>query len=164
VKRGARNTAHAFLQAPYGTYPTANGYLALAMTSVPELGVLIGLDSLAQYQDPQTWWTEQAAITRALADHLATRSTEHWLELLDAADVWCAPVLTLPELVEHEGFASMDMVQSIHRDAADGSGKVSIRTTRAPVRFDGAPLRQDAGAPRIGEHNDSIRREFLEKG
>jgi CoA:oxalate CoA-transferase len=163
VKRGARNTAHAFLQAPYGTYPTADGYLALAMTSVPELGALIGLDELAQYVDPQTWWSEQATITRALADHLATQTTEHWLEMLDTADVWCAPVLTLPQLVEHDGFAALDMAQSIHRDAADGSGRVSIRTTRAPVRFDGATLTHDAGAPRLGEHSESIRREFLAK-
>ncbi len=38
VKRGAPHSAHAFLQAPYGTYPTADGYIALAMGSVPELG------------------------------------------------------------------------------------------------------------------------------
>jgi crotonobetainyl-CoA:carnitine CoA-transferase CaiB-like acyl-CoA transferase len=164
VKRGARNTAHAFLQAPYGTYPTADGYLALAMTSVPELGKLIGLESLEQYTDPQTWWTEQTAITRALADHLATQTTDHWLAILDSADVWCAPVLTLPQLVAHDGFAAMEMVQSIHREAADGSGTVSIRTTRAPIRFDGAPLTHEAGAPRIGEHNDIIRREFFKKG
>ena len=31
VKRGSKHSAHAFLQAPYGTYPTANGYIALAM-------------------------------------------------------------------------------------------------------------------------------------
>ncbi|MBX9471487.1 CaiB/BaiF CoA transferase family protein [Microcella sp.] len=164
VKRGTRNTAHAFLQAPYGTYPTADGYLALAMTSVPDLGRLIGLDSLAQYIDPETWWTEQTAITRALADRLATRSTDHWLSILDEADVWCAPVLTLPQLVEHEGFAALNMMQAVHRQAADGSGDVEIQTTRAPVRFDGAPLTHEKGAPRIGEHNDSIRREFFEKG
>lgn len=164
VQRGARNTAHAFLQAPYGTYPTADGYIALAMTSVPELGRLIGLESIQQYEDPATWWTEQGAITRALAEHLATRSTAEWLEILDAADVWCAPVLTLPQLVEHEGFAAMGMAQNIHRPAADGGGDVTIRTTRAPLRFDGAPLTNPTGAPRIGEHTESIRREFLEKG
>ena len=164
VQRGARNTAHAFLQAPYGTYPTADGYLALAMTSVPELGALIGLDGLAEYVDPQSWWTEQTAITRALADHLATQSTQHWLDILDAADVWCAPVLTLPELVAHDGFAALDMAQSIHREGSDGTGSVSIRTTRAPVRFDGATLAHDVGAPRLGQHTESIRREFMEKG
>lgn len=164
VHRGPRNTAHAFLQAPYGTYPTADGYIALAMTSVPELGRLIGLESIVQYEDPETWWTEQAVITRALAEHLASRPTAEWLEMLDAADVWCAPVLTLPELVEHDGFSALGMAQSIRRPSANGGADVTIRTTRAPVRFDGHPLTNATGAPRIGEHTESIRSEFITKG
>ncbi|MEP6478585.1 MAG: CaiB/BaiF CoA-transferase family protein [Rhodoglobus sp.] len=162
VKRGARNTAHAFLQAPYGVYPTANGYLSIAMTSVTELGALIGLKQLEQYTDPQTWWTEQTAITRALADHLATQSTEHWLAILDAADVWCAPVLTLPQLVEHDGFRALDMTQTVERRAADGGEPVRLQTTRAPVRFDGHPLKTTRGAPRLGEHTAAIKAEFTE--
>jgi CoA:oxalate CoA-transferase len=160
VKRGARNTAHAFLPAPYGVYPTSDGYLAIAMTPVPELGALVGLPEFEQYGDPDTWWTEQTAITRALADHLATRSTEHWLEILDASDIWCAPVLALPELVAHEGFKALDMAQQVERPAANGGEPVVIQTVRTPVRFDGRVLRNGRGAPRLGEHTEAIRDEF----
>jgi len=155
VKRGSKHTAHAFLQAPYGTYPTADGYLALAMGSVPKLGELIGLDDLRQYEDPDTWWSKQAAITSLLAEHLKHQTTEYWLELLDAADFWCAPVLTLPELVKHDGFEAIQMVQDIHRPTEDGSDVV-LKTTRAPVRFDGKPLKTKRGAPRVGEHTAAI--------
>jgi len=164
VARGVRNTAHAFLQAPYGTYPTSDGYLALAMTSVPKLGALIGLAEIETYTDPATWWTEQATITRALARHLATESTEHWLALLDAADVWCAPVLTLPQLVDHEGFRVLDMTQQTERPGADGTEPVAITTTRSPVRFDGRVLKHTSGAPRLGAHTAALRLEFSEKG
>ena len=160
VKRGARNTAHAFLQAPYGIYPTADGYLAIAMTSVTELGTLIGLTELEQYTDPATWWSEQTAITRALAVHLATQSTDHWLSILDAADVWCAPVMTLPELVTHDGFIALDMTQRVTRDGADGGGPVELQTVRPPVRFDGHPLKNGRGAPHLGQHTEAIRAEF----
>ena len=160
VKRGARNTAHAFLPAPYGIYPTADGYLAIAMTPVPELGALVGLPSLELYTDPDSWWSEQTAITRALADHLATQSTEHWLTILDAADVWCAPVLTLPELVGHEGFLALDMTQHVTRRGEDGKATVDIQTVRAPVRFDGRTLTNGRGAPHLGEHTAAIRAEF----
>ena len=163
VKRGARNTAHAFLQAPYGIYPTVDGYLAIAMTSVTELGALIGLRELEQYTDPDTWWSEQTAITRALAVHLATQSTEHWLAILDAADVWCAPVLTLPDLVAHEGFVALDMTQRVARPAAGGGDPVEIQTVRAPVRFDGHPLKNGRGAPHLGEHTEAIRAEFANR-
>lgn len=163
VKRGARNTAHAFLQAPYGVYPTSDGYLAIAMTSVPELGALIGLAQLEEYVDPDTWWTEQTTITRLLADHLATRSTGEWLEILDPADVWCAPVLTLPELVGNDGFRALDMTQQTERPGADGGGPVTIQTIRTPVRFDGRVLKNNRGAPRLGEHTEAIRAEFAHK-
>jgi CoA:oxalate CoA-transferase len=163
VRRGPGNTAHAFLQAPYGIYPTSDGFLAIAMTPVPELGRLIGLTELEAYDDPDTWWSEQAAITAALAAHLATSPTAHWLSILDAADVWCAPVLTLPELVEHEGFTALDMAQQVDRAALDGGATVSIQTTRSPLRFDGEPIKNPAGAPRLGEHTDALRREFIAK-
>jgi CoA:oxalate CoA-transferase len=160
VKRGARNTAHAFLPAPYGVYPTSDGYLAIAMTPVPELGALVGLPEFEKYADPDTWWSEQSAITRALADHLALGSTEHWLKILDAADIWCAPVLELPELVTHEGFLALDMAQQTERTGAAGSDPVTVQTVRTPVRFDGRVLKNRRGAPRLGEHTDAIRQEF----
>lgn len=163
VKRGAPNTAHAFLQAPYGIYPTADGFLAIAMTSVPELGELIGLATLAQYSDPDTWWSEQTAITEALADHLATHPTEHWLSILDAADVWCAPVMALPDLVKHDGFLALDMMQKVTRRGEDGDSLVNLQTSRAPVRFDGHPLKNGRGAPHLGEHTEAIRAEFQTK-
>lgn len=160
VKRGPKHTAHAFLQAPYGIYPTADGYIALAMGSVPALGELLGIPALTEYTDPDTWWSEQATITQLLADHLDTQPTDHWLEILDAADFWCAPVLSLPDLVNHDGFRAIGMTQTFSRRTADGTD-LTLNTTRAPVRFDGKPLTSSAGAPRVGEHNDSITNEFL---
>lgn len=159
VKRGAPHSAHAFLQAPYGTYPTADGYIALAMGSVPELGKLLGLSQLEQFEDPDTWWSEQATITGLLASHLVTNTTDHWLDVLDAADFWCAPVLTLSQLVAHDGFAAMGMDQEFSRVTEDGS-ELRLKTTRAPVRFDGEALRVSRGAPRVGEHTEAIDKEF----
>ncbi len=164
VERGPRNTAHAFLPAPYGVYPTADGYLAIAMTPVPQLGALIGLPALEQYTDPASWWSEQTVITRALTDHLATQSTEHWLAILDAADIWCAPVLTLPELVAHDGFRTLDMAQQVSRAGVDGGPRVDIQTLRTPVRYDGRVLKNGRAAPRIGEHTEAIRSEFATRG
>jgi CoA:oxalate CoA-transferase len=163
VHRGPRNAAHAFLQAPYGTYPTSDGFLSIAMTSVPDLGRLIGLRALEAYAEPETWWTEQATITALLAAHLLTQPTAHWLEILDAADVWCAPVLNLSELVLHEGFKAIDMAQAVERTALDGEELVTIYTTRSPLRFDGTPIKNATGAPHLGEHTQALRREFLEK-
>ena len=161
VNRGVRNTAHAFLQAPYGIYPTSDGYIALAMNSVPELGRLIGLHEIEHYEDPSTWWTHQSEITRALANHLQHKTSEHWLEILDSADIWCAPVLNLKQLVNHEGFKYLDMSQGISRKSQDGSSDVKITTTRSPLRFDGKTLKASKGAPRVGENTAAIKTEII---
>jgi crotonobetainyl-CoA:carnitine CoA-transferase CaiB-like acyl-CoA transferase len=158
VKRGAGNSAHAFLPAPYGLYQTSSGYLAIAMTPIPALGALLGVD-LSQYEDPKSWWSHQEEIMKALSARLATNTTDHWLSILDAADIWCAPVLTLPELVSHDGFKAIDMVQETTRTGNDGS-TVSIPTTRSPVRIDGKTIKHRKGAPHVGEDTEKIRKEF----
>ena len=158
VNRGAGNSAHAFLPAPYGLYPTKNGYLAIAMTPIPALGKLLGVD-LDKHEDPKSWWSDQEAIMKALSTKIATQDTDHWLSILDAADIWCAPVLTLPELVAHEGFSAIDMVQKTERTGKDGS-QITIPTTRSPMRIDGRTVKHSKGAPHVGEDTEKIRKEF----
>jgi CoA:oxalate CoA-transferase len=43
VSRGGPHSANAFLSAPYGTYPTSDGHLALAMNPVDRIGQLLGI-------------------------------------------------------------------------------------------------------------------------
>ena len=157
VKRGAG--AHAFLSAPYGLYQTTSGYLAIAMTPVPQLGALLGLD-FSQYDDPKTWWSHQSEIVKKLSDLLATESTDHWLAILDKADIWCAPVLTLPELIESEGFNQLDMTQETIRRGKSGE-EIKIPTTRSPMKIDGKIIKHRKGAPHVGENTEKIRKEFL---
>ena len=164
VRRGGRYSAHAFLAAPYGTYPTSDGYLAIAMNPVDRLGELLDIPDIAELTDPQSWWDRQDEIESLLAERLATDATDHWLAILDEADVWCAPVLTLDELVDHDGFRSARMTQPIVRDAAltaDGR-ELRLLTTRSPIRVDGEILSSSRPAPKLGQHNDRIAAEFGE--
>jgi CoA:oxalate CoA-transferase len=160
VKRGGEHSAHAFLSAPYGTYPTSDGYLALAMNPVNRIGELLGIAELITMTDPESWWQKQDAISELLAAHFALQTTDHWLAILDPADVWCAPVLTLEQLVAHEGFAAIAMTQQIEREPLDGDAPVTLTTTRSPLRIDGVPLTSSRPAPRLGEHTEAVRAEF----
>ncbi|MGN6327157.1 CaiB/BaiF CoA transferase family protein [Pseudolysinimonas sp.] len=159
VRRSGPHAAHAFLPAPYGTYPTADGYLALAMNPIPTLGRLLDLPELEALTDPQDWWDREEWIGDRLAARLAGATTAHWLEILDAADVWCAPVLTLEQLVASEGFAAIGMTQQVERATSDG-GTARVTTTGSPLRIDGARPRGGAAAPRLGEHTAAVRAEF----
>jgi CoA:oxalate CoA-transferase len=160
VERGGEHSAHAFLSAPYGTYPTSDGYLALAMNPVNRIGELLGIAELAAMADPASWWEKQDAISELLAAHFALQTTDHWLAILDPADVWCAPVLTLEQLVAHDGFEAIGMTQQIEREPVDGAAPIALTTTRSPLRIDGEPLTGSRPAPRLGQHTDAVRAEF----
>ncbi len=154
-QRSAFNNANAYLGAPYGIYETADGYLALAMGSVPRLGELLGCAELGDFTDARSWFARRDDIKRILARHLANRSTAHWLSILDPADIWCSDVFTWERLVNHEGFKTLDMLQEIR--CRDGS---SMLTTRCPIRIDGAIFKSEQGAPRVGQHTHAIRTEL----
>jgi crotonobetainyl-CoA:carnitine CoA-transferase CaiB-like acyl-CoA transferase len=154
-ERSAINNAHAYLGAPYGIYRTSSGFIALAMGSVIRLGELLSCQALAQYRDPQSWFTARDEIKRALATHLTSRPTVHWLALLEPAGYWCSDVLTWPELMREEAFQSLGMLQEVRR----GQGQ-PLRTTRCPVRIDGEIYRSSKPAPAIGEHTAAIWDEF----
>jgi crotonobetainyl-CoA:carnitine CoA-transferase CaiB-like acyl-CoA transferase len=160
VRRGGTHGANAFLPAPYGVYPTGDGFLAIAMNPVPRIGALLGLPELERFTDPETWWSERDRIEQLLAGHLRHRPTRYWLDILEPADVWCAPVLTLPELVAHEGFASLNMTQEVRRPSLAGAGQARLATTRSPIRIDRTVLVDAKGAPRLGEDTAAINAEF----
>jgi crotonobetainyl-CoA:carnitine CoA-transferase CaiB-like acyl-CoA transferase len=150
-QRTQHNSAHAYLGAPYGIYQTSNGFLALAMGSIPVLGRLLGCEPLLQYPEPAQAFTQRDAIKVTLAEHLKTDTTEAWLAILEPADIWCANVLSWDKLLAHEGFAALDMVQEVAM--ADG---YQYRTTRCPIRLDGELLTSPIGSPKLGQDNAAI--------
>jgi len=156
-KRSEICNAHAYLGAPYGIYPTADGHLALAMGSPVVLGNLLGCPALTNYQNPQSWFDQRDEIKAILRDHLATRTTAHWLSILEPADIWCADVLSWQRLRETEGYRVLDMEQEIRCP-----GGTPLQTLRCPIRIDGHILKSPKGAPAIGQHTAAILGEFTQ--
>ena len=154
-RRAAFRNAHAYLAAPYGVYDTANGYLALAMTHLPTLGKLLGLPALQNIANSTEGFQRRDEIKRVIAQRLKEHSTEHWLDILNAADIWCAEVLDWPKLCASKAFEQLAMLQTL----TDGRG-IEIQTTRLPIRLDGSLLTSEGLAPRVGEHTAAIQREF----
>ena len=154
-KRSAYRNAHAYLAAPYGVYDTANGYLALAMTHLPTLASLLDLPALKEMADSTESFRRRDEIKRTIAARLKNHTTEHWLEILDAADIWCAEVLDWPKLFASEAFREIDMVQTL----TDGQG-IEVLTTRCPIRLDRKVVKSSQLAPGVGQHTEAIQKEF----
>jgi CoA:oxalate CoA-transferase len=153
--RTEHNNAHAYLGAPYGIYQTSNGYLALAMGSIPVLGKLLSCTPLLAYTEVSEAFSKRDEIKATLAEHLRTGTTEQWLAILEPADIWCADVLTWNRLMQHDGFKALDMLQ--HVTMTDG---YQYQTTRCPVRIDGELLTSSKGSPKLGQDNQALLQEI----
>ena len=148
-KRCRVNNANAYINAPYGIYETADGYLALAMVPIPRLAELISCKALETYCNPADGYEKRDEIKQLLADFFKTQTTQHWLSLLEPADVWCSDVFTWDKMMESEGFKELDAIQTVYR-----KNGTPIQTTRCPIRIDGEIYKSSKGAPVIGEDND----------
>jgi len=155
-ERTAQNNANAYLGAPYGIYKTANGFIALAMGSIPVLAGLLGCTAMEPFADPADAFDKRDEIKAILADHLQTRSTESWLAVLEPADIWCSDVLNWKQLMDHEGFKALNMVQEV--EMKDG---YRYHTTRCPIRIDGELLVSSKGSPKLGQDNEKIISQFV---
>jgi len=154
-KRSSYNNAHAYLAAPYGIYKTSDSYIAISMTPIPKLGELINLDSIKQYEKPEDAFKKRDEIKKLLGDYIVKETTQHWLDILQPADVWCSEVLEWEKMLKSEGFKVIDMLQRIKR--FDG---LDIETLRCPIRFNDEIFKSEVAAPLIGQHTKQISEEF----
>ena len=153
--RSTINSGHAYVAAPYGIYKTKDGYIALAMGNILLLARLLQCEALKDFSDNNDWFTRRDTIKQVLAEHLMTNNTQYWLDILEKADVWCAPVLDYEKLVKQEGYRALNMEIVVKT-----SNGLSVTTTRCPIRVDGQILVSEKGAPVLGEHNQEIEHQF----
>jgi CoA:oxalate CoA-transferase len=153
-QRSEVSNGNAYLAAPYGIYATADGFIAIAMVSIPYFGDLIGCEALTAYSDDDGF-SRRDEIKRVLAEHLTTQTTSYWLNILEPKDVWCADVMTWTRLIEHDGFKAIKMVQEVKRNDT-----MSLPTLRCPIRVDSEILVAEKGAPRLGEDTIQLIEEF----
>ncbi len=73
---------------------------------------------------------------------------QHWSDRLEAAGVPCAPILTIPEVLEEPQTHAMDMLAKLPG--------VDAEVVRLPLSFDGERPPLPGRAPRLGEHTAEI--------
>lgn len=150
-----RGGGHAYLSAPYGLYRTSDGFLTLAMGDLEKIASCIGLEGW-RYADRTTWFSERDRIMRELGNVFVGKDTDTWIETLEAEGIWCAPVNNYRGFLEGEGFAESRMLQEV--DLHDGS---ILHTPRSVYRIDGRFLFSARPAPKVGQDNERIVKDFL---
>lgn len=154
-QRAQKGNAHAYVAAPYGVYKTTNSWLALGPIPITTLAEVLQFELPPEFQDPQSWFEKRDSIMKYLSVIFETHTTEHWLRVLENNDLPAAAIFDYQTLLNHPGYQVLKMDQLI--ETKDGK---TLRTTRCPIRIDGKRIFSRKSAPKAGEHNASINREF----
>ncbi|GAB1584449.1 CaiB/BaiF CoA transferase family protein [Phyllobacterium phragmitis] len=152
--RSGEPHAHVYIRAPYGAFATSDGFIIIAFPKLKTLGEVIGEESFLTMVDDVDTWTRRDEIFAKTREKLKTRTSEEWLALLRAADIWCGPVYGYADLVEDEQIKHNGTFVEY-----DHPTEGRVKTPGFPIKFSKTPSVVDRGAPLTGEHT----REVLEE-
>ncbi|MCW1950757.1 MAG: CoA transferase [Octadecabacter sp.] len=142
--------ANPYQPAPYGLYETADGHMAFAMTPLATVAELLETPEIGHYTQDQAF-THLNEIKSIVAGVFAQKPTQHWLDILEPAGIWCAEVLDWPQFVSSDGFKAADLIQTIKLEGGE-----SAVTTKCPIRIDGVAPMKEAAAPLLGADTDAL--------
>ncbi len=152
-ERSAVLNAHAYLDAPYGIYPTKDGHIALAMGSLARLADLLQCPEIQKYSEESNDFSKRDAIKETIAKQLRHKTTAAWLEILKGK-YWCSDVYNYKRLLGDPAYRVLQMEQEVERP--DSGIESKVKTLRCPIRIDGRRLYNPTAAPVLGSGNEAI--------
>jgi crotonobetainyl-CoA:carnitine CoA-transferase CaiB-like acyl-CoA transferase len=152
-QRSNSDIPSAYLGAPYGYFETQDGYIAIPMNPINKVAELIGVPG---YEDVTTSQVMEGRdqVRRDLAEGFRKKTTQEWLDILLAEDIWCAPVNDFEAAENDPQIAENNMIVEWEHPVA---GKV--RTTGVPFRLTETPGGVFRHPPLLGQHTDEILQE-----
>jgi crotonobetainyl-CoA:carnitine CoA-transferase CaiB-like acyl-CoA transferase len=152
---------HPHLLWQWYTYRTADGWLAIGGVDPSRwtrFCAAIGrpdLDAEGTYANAGTRIRERHTLNTLLDEHFATRQTAAWMPALEAADIFCAPVLDYEQVTTHEQVVANDYITEINHPK---TGRTRVIPT--PLAFSETPTDSTHLEAKLGEHSDQVLREF----
>ncbi len=149
--------------APYNAYEAADGHVAIiciaerhweALAELMGREELIGVDRLSSKARRAEHAGEVDGYVR---EWLAGRPADEAVAALLDAGVPCAPVRTVEEVIEDPHLRERGMIEELPNQ---GWGRDEIPVPGMPIGLSGSEPPEIEQAPRLGEHTESVLREF----
>lgn len=152
LERSDAGIASAWNDAPYGSYPSKDGWICIAMCPLDKLGALIGSDELGKLDS----WSERNEAKKIIETLTVAKTTEQWMEIFRQHDVWAAPIRTVAEsMQELVDLDSGRLVTMEHTVAGE------VKAIGNPITMYGTPVQTKSAAPTVGQHTEEVISEIL---
>ena len=120
-----------YFSAPYGIFPTADGHLAISLTSLDTLAEALAAPHIGGFKGSEEY-DRRDEINALIADVLMQRPTSAWTEILNRHKIWHAPVndyagvVQDPQVLHNQSFVTIP-----------GATGTPITLVNHPVKYDG---------------------------
>jgi crotonobetainyl-CoA:carnitine CoA-transferase CaiB-like acyl-CoA transferase len=156
-KPGKAGRGHTHLPWMWYTYRTADGWLVLGGVTpdrLPGFWKAIGMEGMGgdeRFDSMGKLLRNRDDLNALLDKQFSTKPTGHWIPALEAADIFCAPVLDYEQLTTHEQVAANGyIVGTEHRK----NGPTRVIPT--PISFSETPVDSTRPEPALSEHNEEL--------
>lgn len=142
---------HPGMDAPFGTYPTLDGWVTIAMSPFKTLVSVLGNDGLLSYDDPETLFEKRDEIWRKLAAETGKWTTRDLIAALLDADIWCGEVKTHLEAASDPQVEHLGLIRSYRHPKAG-----EVKVVGPAIGMSETPPAIRRPAPLVGEHTREI--------
>jgi len=150
---------------PYQSFQTADGFLVLGVASetiwrrfCPAIG-RAELAADARFAKNANRVENRAGLIAILAELFRTRDTAIWLELLNDAEVPCAPVQTIDQVFNAPQVRHREMLVTVDHPTAG-----TVPMAGIPVKFSATPASVRLPPPLLGQHTEEVLASWLGMG
>jgi crotonobetainyl-CoA:carnitine CoA-transferase CaiB-like acyl-CoA transferase len=142
---------------PYGSFPTADGYMMLAVGNDGQFGrfaELAGRPELARdarFASNSARVVNRDALAAEIAALLSARTTREWIERLAPAAVPCGPINDIAQVFAEPQVRHRGMRIDVAHPLAG-----SLPQVKNPINFSRTPLEYRVPPPLLGEHTAAV--------
>ncbi len=143
-----------------GVFETSDGAIVLVgafkANPLQDICAVLEIEDLsADYPDLDAQRANKPYLQERFAAEFAKNKTGHWIERLEKADLLCAPVKELAEVLEDEQTHVNEMIVEFEHPLNG-----SMQAIACPIHFSSLDCGVRRVPPRLGEHNDEILEEL----
>lgn len=147
---------------PYQDFPTADGNMILTVGNDGQFRKFCSVAGKPEWASDERFATNPARVAnrKVLIDAIAAvtrmRSTQAWIDALEAAQVPCGPVNMLDQV-----FADPQVIARGARVELPHTSGGQVAMPRNPIRFDASPISHSTAPPALDADRSSILNDWL---